>query len=148
VPSRPGISQAEAVLIEDHIRYLPSRERAEFQTSEGEEAARWFSEKLHFPVRAPEIPGGSLQGGRLCFLLGSRVALLFYEVQGRPLSFFVLDGESLDLGSARFEDYQGKKLCRASKSGYHLALWEEAGLVYAMVSDVPTDSLLRLAASL
>lgn len=134
--------------MEDHIRYLPGQGRAELETTEAEQVARWFSERLHFPVRVPTLRDGSLEGARLCFLLGGRIALLFYEVEERPLSLFVLEGGTVDLSGAQFEEHGGKRLCRASRSGYQLVVWEDAGLVYAMVSDLPTATLLRLAGSL
>lgn len=144
----PGLSELETALVEDHIRYLPSAGRSEFPSSDPSDVSSWFSDKLHFPVQAPALPEGRLSGARLCFLMGQRIALLFYEVEERPLSFFVVDGASVDLSRARFEDYEGKRLCRSSRSGYQLVLWQDQGLVYAMVSAIPAEALLRLAARL
>jgi anti-sigma factor RsiW len=147
-PTPPGVSALETALVEDHIRYLPNASRAEFPSSDATRVSSWFSDKLHFPVRAPFLSRGKLMGARLCFLMGQRVALLFYEVEERPLSLFVLDGASVDLSRARFEEYEGKPLCRSSRSGYQLVLWQDRGLVYAMVSELSAEVLLGLAAHL
>ncbi len=144
----PGAFELETALVEDHIRYLPAAGRAEFPSSNATSVSSWFSDKLHFPVRAPVLSRGSLIGSRLCFLMGQRVALLFYEVEERPLSLFVLDGASVDLSQARFEDYEGKPLRRSSRSGYQVMLWQDRGLVYAMVSELSAEALLDLAAHL
>ena len=146
-PEEPGITEVEKALVEDHIRYLGSVARADLDASRVEAVSAWFDGKVSFPVRAPVIPGGTFEGARLCFLFGSRVALLFYEVFERSVSFFVIDGERIDLSGARFERHGQRALCLGSRGGYHVVLWRDAGLVYAMVSDLSPTELTRLAAA-
>lgn len=119
---------ADAV-VEDHIRYLDHPDRS--GSAEPGTLERYFESYLDFPVELTIPPHSRLTGGRRCFVLGRRVALVFYETPDGPASYFVFAADGLVTpgrgcpGAAEFA-------CGASH-GYRLVSWESAGLLHVLV---------------
>lgn len=128
VQRRAADRVAEA-LVEDHIRYLNHPDR----NVGGDPAvlARFLESYVDFPIELVVPPESRLVGGRRCFVLGRRVALVFYETPSGPASYFVFPAEGLRPPGHRCPEDAAFD-CATSR-GYHLVSWENAGLVHVVV---------------
>lgn len=128
-----------SLLAEDHITNIP--EAAQILSSEPRNVEDWFRGKVDFVVKVPELRDAKLIGGRLCRIKNNRIALLFYEKDGKPISLFVMDDSLADIGKV---EIQGKNLYHQTEKGCNLIFWREKGIVYALVSDIRREELVRL----
>lgn len=129
-------------LAKDHLRNIP--EQVQILSSEPRKIEDWFRGKVDFAVLVPELRGARLKGGRLCHIENSRVALLFYEKDGIPISLFVMDDSTASLSpKGRLEIYD-KKLHKQSERGCNLIFWRNGGITYALVSDIDREELSQL----
>src|SRR6266852_3914426 len=79
------------------------------------------------------LDGASVVGGRVCNFAGRRVALTFYDLQGRRMSLFVTDRDD-ELRAGCSEGVRGFTICREPAHG----------LAYALVTDLPADEVQPL----
>ena len=135
--------QFVAGLIEDHLRFRPGA--SEISSSRFEQVEAWFAGKVDFAVQAPRFEQSELLGGRLCYLDGKKGAWLFYRKQGALLSFFIFDGTDIAVAHLRRRASGEQKFGLGVAKGQRFILWKDQGLVYALVSDLPEDDLVRLA---
>ncbi len=140
--NQQGDQSLVSQLAEDHITNIP--EVAQILSSEPRNVEDWFRGKVDFVVKVPELRGTKLIGGRLCRIKNNRIALLFYEKDKKPISLFVMDNSVADLSSIGKVEIQGKKLYQQSEKGCNLIFWREKGVVYALVSDIQREELMRL----
>ena len=126
---RPTADRVADTLVEDHIRYLGHPDR---HGGGGRETLKLYLESyVEFPVEIALPPQARLTGGRRCFVLGRRVALMFYETVEGPVSYFVFAADGLRPLGGRCPG-AGELGCSASR-GYRLASWESAGLLHVLV---------------
>lgn len=136
-PSLAGVPIA--AITEDHIRALQDQA---IRTSATDSLSAWLAARVAFAVNVPEIPDVPLEGGRLCLLDGRRSAVLRYRVDGRPVSYYMIPaglGEEPAADPGRF--------VHEAEAGYRIVTWRAAGLVHALVGDVPRDRLTEVARS-
>lgn len=133
---RPSIGRLD-LLAEDHVRGLIQES---IVASEPATVGRWLAGRVPFVVHVPELPGAVLEGARLCLLDGRRGAVLEYRVAGKPISYYVMPG---DLDARAPGDLP--EFVRHADSGYAVVAWEDAGLVHALVGDLPEGRLEELA---
>ncbi len=126
---RPTPARVADALVEDHIRYLDHPDR----NSGGDPATlkRYLESYVDFPVELTIPPQSRLTGGRRCFVLGRRVALIFYETPDGPASYFAFAADGLG-APGRVCPGAGGFACGASR-GYRLVSWERAGLLHVLV---------------
>jgi hypothetical protein len=129
-------------LAEDHLRNIP--EAVQISSSEPKIIEDWFKDKVEFAVLVPELRNARLVGGRLCHLDNNRIALLFYEKEGKPVSLFVMDESYLDGYSQDKLEILGNKLHNDTEKGCNLIFWRQRGLLYALVSDISSVELSNL----
>jgi hypothetical protein len=127
-------------LVEDHIRYLNDPDRRGGGNSR--ELERYFEPYVDFPVVLAVPPETHLTGGRRCFVLGRRVALIFYETAHGPASYFVFAADGMRPPGRRCPG--GGELSCAASRGYRLVSWEDAGLLHVFVGS-PERLLLEMA---
>jgi anti-sigma factor RsiW len=132
-----------AILITDHIGTLP--DGVQIASSDREAVQRWFRERVDFSFRLPPTSEPPLIGGRLCTLKGQRAALIIYQHPQSKVSLFILDGSDVELPEVQLIALDGKRCLVDAKKGYNVVLWKERGLLYSLVSDVPSTDLLQLA---
>lgn len=146
-PNRPA-SAMVAELVDDHIRYLGVKDPAEVATADRGEAERWFTSRLGGPVALPRFAGDQarLLGGRLCYVLDRRVALLFYECEGRRMSLFVMGSEGLPESPSPERTEELERAVEEAK-GYGVTCWTKEGRMYALVADMGRAGLARLVSS-
>lgn len=110
------------------------------RTSDVNTVRDWLVARLPFAVHIPQIPDALLEGARLCLLDGRRGAVLRYRLDGRVVSYYLMpagraDGAVLDPAAFRHE----------AEVGYRVVAWREAGLIHALVGDLPRERLNALA---
>jgi len=121
---------------------------SEIRSSRFEQVEAWFAGKVDFAVQAPRFEQSELLGGRLCYLDGKKGAWLFYRKQGALLSFFIFDGTDITVAHLRRRASGEQKFGLGVAKGQRFILWKDQGLVYALVSDLREDDLVRLASDI
>lgn len=139
--SKESLSLASR-LAEDHLRNIP--EAVQVSSSEPKIIEEWFRDKVDFAVLVPELMNAKLIGGRLCHLDNNRIALLFYEKEGKPISLFVMDESYLDRYAQDKVEILRNKLHNDTEKGCNLIFWRQRGILYALVSDIKSEELSNL----
>ena len=134
-----------AELIDDHLRFKLGASALE--SSQVKQVEAWFSGKVDYPVQAPRFEQTELVGGRLCYLFGKKGAMLFYRKDGAMLALYVLDGTDLNIDRVARPESGDRGFAYGVGKGHNLVLWQDRGLVYALVSHLQKDELVRLAAN-
>jgi anti-sigma factor RsiW len=135
VHQQPLESFAAAVAA-DHGQWLHG---GEITTGAESEVSRWIATKVPYAVDVPVFPGGRLIGGRIARIDGRQAAVMLYDIDGQPMSYFVVQRD----GTRRAERTQ--RLIHATAEGYQLVMWDEPGLLHVLVSRAPTAVLDQLA---
>jgi anti-sigma factor RsiW len=108
--------------------------------------ARWLAARLPIAVQVPQFPGATLKGARLSDLGDVRAAVVEYDLGGRTLSYYVVPGNDVPNGQAEVRaPGTMPALHYAERDGYRVAAWQDAGLTYALVADLPEATLADLA---
>jgi hypothetical protein len=123
-------------IAEDHLR---SQRHAGLASSDSLEVARWLGDRLPFAVEIPIFPGAQLRGARLLLVNRQSGAAIDYLIGGRPLSYYVIPAIESETGSG------AREIRVASRAGYRVAAWEDAGLTHALVAGLPGPKLVELA---
>lgn len=115
----------EAQLVGSHIRSLLATHLTDVATSDQHTVKPWFAGKVDFspPVVDLTARGFPLVGGRLDYVGGRVVAALVYRRNGHVINLFVWPDATP--GNAA-----------ASREGYSLMRWSQAGLAFWAVSDL------------
>ena len=134
-----------AEFIDDHLRFRPGA--SQIESSRAEQVEAWFSGKVDFLVQAPRFEQAELLGGRLCYLFGKKGALLSYEKHGTLLSFYILEGSDIKLDRFEQHAFRDNSFAYGMGKGHNLVIWKDRGLLYALVSDLQKEELVRLASN-
>ncbi|MBI2187129.1 MAG: hypothetical protein HYU37_08375 [Acidobacteria bacterium] len=138
--SEPGDvawQQQVAAVAEDHVR---STHEESIVSTDAATVQQWLSGRVPFAVHIPMIPDAAFEGARLCYLDGRRGAVLRYRVDGRELSYYLMPAGPSALPSATPE-----RFLHGAESGYQVVAWHDAGLVHALVGNLPEARLVELA---
>ncbi len=127
---------ALGAIAEDHLR---SQRSTGLASSDSLTVARWLADRLPFAVDVPVFPEARLEGARLLLVNRQSAAAMDYTIAGRSLSYYVLP--ATDGGAAA----GAREIRVASRAGYHIASWEDAGLTHALVAGLPGPKLIELA---
>lgn len=139
----PGNSSATGLLsalTEDHARSLHG---AEISSRDPATLRRWAGQQVAFSPAIPRIADQLPEGARLCLMPDRRGLVLRYRIDGRSLSYYIMPALTSDADAASL-------LQSHARDGYRIVAWKQAGLVHALVADLPEadlDSLARACAS-
>ena len=122
-------------LISSHVRSLQPGHLTDVQTTNQHIVKPWFNGKIDFAPPVPELAdqGFPLAGGRLDSIGGKTVAAIVYHRRLHTVNLFVWPG---DAGANRV----------SVEDGFALAEWNEDGLNFAAVSDIPAQELRQFEA--
>lgn len=120
-------------IAEDQLR---SQKGAGLLSSDSLQVAQWLAERLAFAVQVPLFPEARLTGARLLVDDRKSGAVVEYVTRGRLLTYYVLPGG----GNGRPRQVQ-----LASRDGYRVASWHDAGLTHALVATLPGPRLIEYA---
>jgi anti-sigma factor RsiW len=134
---QPALEQSFAAAVAlDHGQWLHG---GGISSSAQNEVSRWIATRVPYAVDVPAFPSAQLKGGRIARIEGKQAAVMLYELDAQPMSYFVLQLDATDVG-ARIE-----RLSHSRLEGYQLVMWREPGLLHVLVGRVPTATLDQLA---
>ncbi len=131
-PSRDPLG----AIAEDHLR---TQRHTGLASSDSLETARWLADRLPFAVEIPIFPEAQLKGARLVFVNRQSGAVVDYVIAGRSLSYYLLPAIEGETGTT------AREIRLASRAGYRVAAWEDAGFTHALVAGLPGQKLVELA---
>jgi len=129
----------------DHAKYLDAQ--SQLPSSDPASIETWFRDKAEVGVHVPKLENADLLGSRLCSLKEHRAALIFYRLQGRPVSLFQLSASGVSLSALNRSVIDGSPIWHKSFNGYSLVAFESRGVITVLVSDLQEGELLPLALS-
>lgn len=108
---------------------------------------QWLDEQMHEHIDVSTPDGLTLVGARLD-RIDNRVAahVQYREANGDVMSLFIWH-EVLPLGHLPARHVDGSDFFVGTQNGENVALWQENGITYACVGEMPPEQLLDLAAS-
>lgn len=129
--SNPEGNVADAVFA-DHIRSLLGTHLVDVVSSDQHTVKPWFAGRLDFSpvVKDLSAEGFPLEGGRMEYMAGRRVAALVFRRRQHVINLFTWPAES---GSQR--------AARISHDGYNLLHWLDGPMSYWAVSDASAEEL-------
>jgi anti-sigma factor RsiW len=146
-PSQPDAMVTEAV--NDHLRVLYAERPIEIESGGVHQVKPWFDGRVDF---APVIAFGGdddfpLQGGAVAYFLDRKAATFEFKRRLHPITLFVFradglpwstlaTGSSVSLGHVRATEQTSR--------GFHVLLWRDGDLGYALVSDLDPRELETL----
>lgn len=134
----PGASVVEP-LVADHISLVQRDGGLSTPTRDPLELEAWFAERLLFSPPVPTWPWANLEGGRICFINGHRVARIQYSADGRHFSLFVQYVGKEQPQSVPKKCNSGSTATFAEKQGYKAAYWNKDGFSYVLVAHQSAD---------
>jgi anti-sigma factor RsiW len=130
----PGTELAalDQQLISSHVRSLQPGHLTDVQTTNQHIVKPWFNGKIDFAPPVPELAdaGFPLAGGRLDSVDGKTVAAIVYHRRLHTVNLFV------------WRDGAGRSR-QSVEDGFSLVEWNEGGLTFAAVSDIPPEELVQ-----
>jgi anti-sigma factor RsiW len=145
----PGdVMVAEAV--NDHLRVLYSEHPVEVESGGIHQVKPWFAGRLDFaPVTAfggdDDFP---LQGGAISYFVDRKAAAYVFKRRLHVITLFVFRPEGLPWATVAPQPVGRARGTLTTSRGFHVLLWREGDLGYALVSDVAVDDLTALGAKL
>jgi anti-sigma factor RsiW len=133
-----------------HDAYLYTRQQQTFEllTQSPADVREWFSSRLDFPVDVSATLAGGyrMEGIRLWHTVSRLSALVSYETpQGAWIALFVISADNLaDRGEPTVRG--DHRLYHVGESyQYNAVAWQEGGVAYALVAQLPPDELVEIA---
>jgi anti-sigma factor RsiW len=148
----PGSSSGNPMLAEavaDHLRVVYRDRPVDIESGGPHQVKPWFTGRLDFAL--PSVFGGddafTLEGGSVGYYLDRQAAVLVYKRQLHRASLFVFRAEGLSFPKT---DHSIGRAAAAvnQRRGFSVILWRQGELGYALVSDLNSDELLRLATAI
>ncbi len=139
-------ASSPATVIDSTVDWHQGNFPLEVTTADRDEAQRWFDDKVDFSVRLPQFDDDrvNLLGGRIAHVEDQRAAFLLYEVDGARLSAMVFDGEGMRVPRENLRRVADRDIAWLNQKGYGVALMQDAGVTYALTSDLPEERFLEL----
>lgn len=129
--------------VDKHARALPVE-----VTPAGGDVEGWFRGKVDFRVRAPRFRSPKaprLVGARLANVRDRQAAYLVYggEDSSRRTTLLVFPG-SIEVPDGHKTHVGGRDVVMANQRGYNVAVWQQQGIVYSLVSDLDEKDMINL----
>jgi mycothiol system anti-sigma-R factor len=132
-------SPVAADVIAKHRRNLPIEVQGGPQ-----DLRRWYSDKVDFPVKPPQLPAAALRGGRLANVGDRQAAYLVYDKNGNKVSVFIFDPGEMRIEAQRKAVVGNREVYLDQDRGYNVALFRDNGVGYAIASELDPDEMLKL----
>jgi anti-sigma factor RsiW len=122
-------------IVQDHVQ---SQSASGLASGDSLEVARWLADRLPYTVQVPIFPEAQLKGTHLLLINRQSGAVIDYVVGGQSLSYYVIP-------TGHADTIRPREIRVTPRSGYRLAVWEDAGLTHALIAVLPEARLLALA---
>jgi anti-sigma factor RsiW len=147
-----GRTHSEAMYgeaVNDHLRVLYSEHPLEVESGGVHQVKPWFSGRIDF---APVVGFGGdddfpLQGGAVAYFLDRKAAAYEYKRRLHPITLFVFRADGLAWPAATRSIGHARGSSETVR-GFHVLLWRDGDLGYALVSDLDERELGGLAAKI
>ena len=135
-------------MIESTVDWHQGNLPLEVITADRREAAEWFEDKVDFSVRIPEFRDQrvNLLGGRIAHIEDRRAAFLLYEVDGSRLTAILFDGDGVKVPRENLRRVHNRDIAWLNQRGYGVAVVQDSGVTYTMISDLGEERFLDLVA--
>jgi anti-sigma factor RsiW len=152
--TQPALSPQPLVreVLNDHLRVIYSEHPIEIQSGGVHRVKPWFTGRLDF---APELGFSGdddfvLAGGAVGYVIDRKAATLVFKRRLHTISCFVFRAQGLPWPEGDGLALPGGRVRAHTRAldGFHLVMWRDAGLAYALVSDASEPELLRLGGKL
>ncbi len=139
-------ASSPATVIDSTVDWHQGNFPLEVTTADRDEAQRWFDDKVDFSVRLPQFDDErvNLLGGRIAHVDDQRAAFLLYEVDGARLSAMLFDGEGMSVPRENLRRVADRDIAWLNQKGYGVAVMQDAGVTYALTSDLTEERFLEL----
>lgn len=136
-----------AEVLAKHGMYSRAPELLQIASSQPTELARWFRERVHFPLKLPLLarPGDRLIGGRLSSVGDSQAAYLIYARDGRRLSLFIFKVLPGLPRPGMAKQVEGLPFYTATLQNRAVVWWEDGEVYYAVTGDGEVEDLIDFA---
>ena len=132
-------------LIQDHLASKLKEHPLDLVTADQALLERWFSSRVDFNVAVPRFESSTLIGGHLCLISGKRSVSVSFEKGNVPVTLYMIDRGMVDLTTLNaISSVNQKTVFHYDGKGCNMLLWEQRGLVYALVSDLSENELITL----
>jgi anti-sigma factor RsiW len=133
--------------VNDHLRVLYETRPLEIESGGIHQVKPWFEGRLDF-APAIDFAGDddfALEGGAIAYVVDRKAATFLFKRRLHQITLFVFRADGL-----RWPAWGQRAIGSAhgtveTERGFHVALWRQGDLGYALVSDVNEADLLELA---
>ena len=134
-PGRPSTLVAD--VLSSHVRSMMENHLLDVASTDQHTVKPWFDGRLDFSPQVRDLAseGFPLAGGRVDYLAGRTVAALVYHRRKHIINVFTWPGDSA-----------GPR--QSARNGYGMAHWQQGGMTWWAVSDIPMSELEQFAALL
>jgi anti-sigma factor RsiW len=136
--------------VNDHLRVLYSDHPIEVESGGIHRVKPWFEGRLDF---APVVEFGGdddfpLAGGSVGYFIDRKAATFVFKRRLHEITLFVFRAEGLHWPVAGLRPIGAAQGTVETRRGFHVALWRQGDLGYALVSDANEADLLALGAKI
>lgn len=132
---------------QDYVTFRISQRALDVASDDPTETLLWLGARVNgaLPVMAENVLDYRLIGGRLCWLMSKRLGALTYARGEDQITVYVMPAPA---GSADGRVADAYTSARHAEGPVHSIVWVEAGLMIAIVSDLPVAEQERFASAL
>jgi anti-sigma factor RsiW len=134
VSASAGRGRLAQEIVAAHIRSLLQERQIDVASSDIHTVKPWFAGRIDFSPEVRTGEGLALQGGRVDYIDGRRVAVLFYKRRQHTISVFLWPSPSGDAAPPR----------AMTQKGYNLLTWSRNGLTRWAITDLNAEELRQL----
>jgi anti-sigma factor RsiW len=136
--------------VNDHLRVLYSDHPLEVESGGIHRVKPWFAGRLDF---APVIDFAGdddfpLQGGSVGYFIDRKAATFVFKRRLHEITLFIFRADGLHWPGMGLRPIGPARGIVETSRGFHVALWRQGDLGYALVSDVNEADLVALAAKI
>ncbi len=143
-PSGAGKANFRDAVLGDFATYIAADKPLDIAASEAARVVPWIAARVPFVLPERVAPdGATLLGGRLCWLVGRRLAAFNFEVEQAPVGLYIAGADGLT-GLPE----EGVFPVQGARDGLQGAFWRERGLALGIVGALPASRLSALAKTL